>query len=235
MIDKLAKILNEINNILLPRVCFGCNAQLSRGENILCAVCRHEMPLTDYNFSDENPVDRVFYGRIPIKKAASFLFFTKNGIVKQLLHYLKYKNQEGVGAFLGDWCGAFMENEKDLKSVDVVVPVPLHVKKRKKRGYNQVTLFAKRISNALEAEYRDDILVKVNNTKTQTKKGRLLRWENAQEVFEVNTTVKKDFQHILLVDDVITTGATIEACAKKLHTLGNVSISVLSMAVVPKG
>lgn len=235
MIDKLAKILNEINNILLPRVCFGCNAQLSRGENILCTVCRHEVPLTDYNYSDENPVDRMFYGRIPIKKAVSFLFFTKKGVVKELLHFLKYKNQERVGDFLGEWCGASIADERDLKSVDIVVPVPLHFKKQKKRGYNQVTLFAKSIANAIKAEYRDDILIKVNNTKTQTKKNRLLRWENAQEVFEVNAPTNKDFHHILLVDDVITTGATIEACAKKLHSLGNISISVLSMAVVPKG
>ncbi|WP_420320660.1 ComF family protein [Flagellimonas sp.] len=231
----MAKILNEINTILLPKVCFGCNAQLSRGENVLCTVCRHEMPLTDYNFSDENSVDRIFYGRIPIKKAVSFLYFSKKGAVKQLLHYLKYKNQETVGDFLGEWFGSYLEEEENLKSVDVVVPVPLHPKKQKKRGYNQVTLFAKRISEAIQAEYRDDILVKVNNTKTQTKKGRLLRWENAQEVFEVNANTKKGFQHILLVDDVITTGATVEACAKKLHSLGPISVSVLSMAVVPKG
>ena len=235
MIDKLAKILNEINNILLPRVCFGCNAQLSRGEHVLCTVCRHEMPLTDYNFIDENPVDRIFYGRIPIKKAVSFLFFSKHGTVKQLLHFLKYRNQEEIGDFLGAWCGAFLEEDKHLESVDVVVPVPLHPKKQKKRGYNQVTLFAKSISKAINAPYRDDILVKTSNTRTQTKKGRWLRWENAQQVFDVNISAKKDFQHILLVDDVITTGATIEACAKKLHTLGNISVSVLSMAVVPKG
>ena len=132
-----------------------------------------------------------------------------------------------------DWL--CLEEEESLKSVDVVVPVPLHSKKQKKRGYNQVALFAKHISQAIKAEYREDILTKVSNTKTQTKKGRLLRWENTKEVFEVNTHVKKDFQHILLVDDVITTGATIEACAKKLHSLGNISVSVLSMAVVPKG
>ena len=193
------------------------------------------MPLTDYNFSDENPVDRIFYGRIPIKKAVSFLFFSKKGAVKQLLHYLKYKNQEEIGDFLGDWCGASLKHEEHLKSVDVVVPVPLHPKKQKKRGYNQVELFAKKVSKVINADYRDDILIKVNNTKTQTKKSRLLRWESAQEVFELKANVKKGFQHILLVDDVITTGATIEACAQKLHALGNVSVSVLSMAVVPKG
>ncbi|UII78029.1 ComF family protein [Flagellimonas sp. CMM7] len=229
----MAKILNDINNILLPLVCFGCNAQLSRGESILCTVCRHELPLTDYNYADENPVDLIFYGRIPIKKAASFVFFTKNGVVKNLLHHLKYKNQEQIGVFFGDWCGSFLENEEMLQNVDVVIPVPLHPKKIKKRGYNQVALFAKNIAASIKADYRDDVLTKIINTKTQTKKDRQLRWENTKEVFQLNTSSKMDFNHVLLVDDVITTGATIEACAKKLHQIGNIDISVLSIAVVP--
>ncbi|MEX0314310.1 MAG: ComF family protein [Allomuricauda sp.] len=231
----MAKILNEINNILLPRVCFGCNAQLSRGESVLCTVCRHEMPLTDYNFEEENPVDRIFYGRIPIKKAVSFLFFSKKGIVKQLLHQLKYKNQEQIGGFLGDWCASYLEKDQFLKTVDLVVPVPLHPKKAKKRGYNQVTVFAKKIATVLKTEYRDDVLVKVSNTKTQTEKGRLLRWENTKEVFQLGAIPNKGYSHILLVDDVITTGATIESCARMLKGMENVSVSVLSMAVVPKG
>ncbi len=235
MIDKLAKILNEINNILLPRVCFGCNVQLSRGESVLCTVCRHEMPLTDHNFKEENSVDRIFYGRIPIEKAVSFLYFSKNGIVKQLLHQLKYKNQELIGGFLGDWCSVHLNQDEFLKTVDVVVPVPLHPKKAKKRGYNQVALFAEKIANTIKADYNDDILLKVSNTKTQTKKGRILRWENAKEVFQLGTLPKKKYEHILLVDDVITTGATIESCARVLKGLENVSVSVLSMAVVPKG
>ncbi len=214
-------------------VCFGCNAQLSRGEHVLCTVCRHELPLTDHNFVEENLVDRIFYGRIPIKKAASFLFFAKQGIVKQLLHHLKYKNQEHIGAFLGEWCGVLLENEDYLKTVDIVVPVPLHHKKKKKRGYNQVTLFARHIALAIQADYCEDILIKKRNVKTQTKKDRQLRWENARDVFALADTLTFNPKHILLVDDVITTGATIEACAHTLLKIEGVEISVLSMAVVP--
>lgn len=230
---RLAKIINVINNILLPQVCFGCNTQLFRGERVLCTVCRHEMPLTDHNFLEENTVDRIFYGRIPIKKAASFVFFSKNGIVKNLLHWLKYKNQEQIGAFFGDWCGSLLEKDGNLKKVDVVVPVPLHHKKLKKRGYNQVALFAQRIASSIGAEYRDDLLLKVINTKTQTKKDQQARWEDSKKAFQLNSKVKTSFQHVLLVDDVITTGATIESCAKVLLQLKNVHVSVLSMAVVP--
>ncbi|WP_243396882.1 ComF family protein [Flagellimonas pacifica] len=229
----MAKIINEINNILLPQVCFGCNAQLTRGESILCTVCRHELPLTDHNLTDENVVDRMFYGRIPIKKAASFVFFSKNGIVKNLLHQLKYKNQEQIGGFFGDWFGSYLKDEKMLQTVDVVIPVPLHPKKEKKRGYNQVSLFAQHIAVAIDAEYRSDVLLRTINTKTQTKKDRQLRWENAKDVFELNPMTKQNFKHVLLVDDVITTGATIEACAKTLHQLKDVCISVVSIAVVP--
>ncbi|MEM7484542.1 MAG: ComF family protein [Bacteroidota bacterium] len=228
----MAKILNDINNILLPKVCFGCNTQITRGERILCAVCRHELPLTDYNYTDPNTVDHIFYGRIPINKAMSFVFFTKNGIVKNLLHYLKYKNQEQIGAFFGDWIGSSLQEEKMLKNVDIVVPIPLHPKKKQKRGYNQVALFAERIAQSINAEYRDDILLKVVNTKSQTKKDRQLRWENAKDIFQLNVQAKKDFTHVLLVDDVITTGATIEAAAQTLFKIEGICVSVLSIAVV---
>ena len=232
---RLAKIINVINNILLPRVCFGCNTQLSRGERILCTVCRHELPLTDHNYTDENTVDRIFYGRIPIKKAASFVYFSKNGAVKSLLHWLKYKNQEQIGAFFGEWCGSILKQDEHLAAIDAVVPVPLHPKKEKKRGYNQVSLFAQKIANALNAEFRDDLLLRVINTKTQTKKDRELRWKNTQHAFEINPRTDQSYKHLLLVDDVITTGATIESCATALFKLPNVHISVLSIAVVQPG
>ena len=214
-------------------VCFGCNAQLSRGESILCTVCRHEVPLTDHNYSDENATDRLFYGRIPIKKAASFIFFSKNGIVKNLLHWLKYKKQEQIGEFLGDWCGSFLGREQMLKTVDVVVPVPLHRKKQRKRGYNQVAMFAQKVAASIDAEYRDDILLRTINTKTQTKKDRELRWKNTKEAFQLNPDAKTGFRHVLLVDDVITTGATVESCARTLLQLENITVSVLSIALVP--
>jgi len=232
---RLAKIINEINNILLPRVCFGCNTQLFREEHILCAVCRHDVPLTDHNYLEENEVGRIFYGRIPIKKAASFVFFSKNGLVKNLLHWLKYKNQEQIGSFFGDWCGALLKEDEHLKNIDVVVPVPLHPKKQKKRGYNQVAQFAHKIAENIGAEYCDDWLIKVKNIKTQTKKGRQWRWESSKDAFKLNTSNGRTFKHVLLVDDVITTGATIESCPQTLLQQKEVEVSVLSTAMVPEG
>ena len=231
--SKLSKILNDINSILLPKVCFGCNARLNRGENHLCTVCRNHLPLTEYTFNVENAVDRIFYGRINIKKANSFLFFIENGIVKNLIHHLKYKNQEQIGTFLGDWHGQIIAENNYLDKIDFVVPVPLHRKKLRKRGYNQVSAFGKRLAYHLNAEFLENALVKTANTKTQTKKSRIARWQNNQAPYIVENPKLLESKKILLVDDVITTGATMEACAKALTETQGVSIYITSMAVVP--
>ena len=231
----LTKILNDINSVLIPRVCFGCNAHLHRGEDIVCTVCRNELPLTEYTFNDENPVDRMFYGRINIKKANSFLFFTENGIVQKLIHHLKYKNQERVGAFLGDWYGQILKDDSDFaKQIDIVIPVPIHSKKLRQRGYNQTEEFSKRLAHHLQAQYINDILIKTANTKTQTKKGRSSRWQADSELYILtNIDILKN-KNVLLVDDVITTGATMEICAKTLLKAPGTTIYLTSMAVVPK-
>lgn len=227
-----SKIINDINSILLPPLCFGCNVQLSRGEYLLCTICRHDLPLTDFNFIEENPVDRIFYGRVPIVKAISFLYFSDKGMIKNLLHYLKYRNQEKIGAYLGDWFGQEIA-KKEHPKIDFILPVPLHPKKKKKRGYNQVELFGKQIATHLNAMYLETILIKTQNTKTQTQKNRLARWKNDQHLFEIKNAEKIESKSILLVDDVITTGATIEACAATLLRIPNVQLYVATMAFVP--
>ncbi|WP_419212927.1 ComF family protein [Maribacter sp. X9] len=234
MHNRISNILNDVTNILLPISCFGCNARLYRGEVILCTACRHQLPLTEYTFNEENAVDRIFYGRINIKKANSFLFFTDVGIVKNLIHFLKYRNQEKIGEFLGDWHGQILKEHGHLKDIDYVIPVPLHRKKLKKRGYNQVDLFAKRIAHHIDSNYADDILVKTANTKTQTKKNRLGRWYDNRSLYELKNTAILKNKNILLVDDVITTGATMEICARTFQEIEGISLYITSMAFVPK-
>ena len=227
-----SKIINDINSILLPLVCFGCKAQLSGGEHLLCTVCRHDLPLTDYNFEHENPVDRIFYGRVPIVKAAAFLYFSDYGIVKNLLHFLKYKNQQEVGEFLGDWFGLQLAQQKAV-DIDAVIPVPLHPIKLKKRGYNQVERFGKRMAYHFDAEYVDHLLVKTQNIKTLTKKNRFNRWKSSQDLYVVKDDTSLVGKRLLLVDDIITTGATIEACAQAVLTIPGSTVYVAAMAVVP--
>jgi len=234
MQNRISNILKDVTNILLPISCFGCNARLYRGEVMLCTSCRHQLPLTEYTFNDENAVDRIFYGRINIKKANSFLFYTDLGIVKNLIHYLKYKNQEGIGEFLGDWHGQILKNDSYLAAIDYVIPVPLHRKKLRQRGYNQVALFAKQIAFHINANYADDILIKTANTKTQTKKNRLSRWYDNRSLYEIKNSQLLENKNILLVDDVITTGATMEICANTFLDIQGINIYITSMAVVPK-
>ena len=155
-------------------------------------------------------------------------------MVKNLLHNLKYKNQENIGLFLGDWYGNILSKDNALKPIDVVIPVPLHPKKLRKRGYNQVDDFAKRIAHHLNTSFSNQMLIKTANTRTQTKKDRLFRWQNAQDLYEpLNIELLKN-KTVLLVDDVITTGATIEACAKALQKANGITIYVATMAFVPK-
>lgn len=233
MFYKLTNILNDIGSVLVPKVCFGCNTHLLGGEHLLCTPCRNDLPITDYNFNAENPVDRIFYGRINIKKANSLLFFTENGTVQQLLHHLKYKNQEKIGVFLGDWFGHIIKENGFIDKIDIVMPVPLHRKKQRQRGYNQVSLFGKCLAKHLNAQYIDHVLIKTSNTKTQTKKGRIGRWYGNKSLYMLSDPELVRGKNILLVDDIITTGATIEMCAKAIQTSENTTIFVASMAVVP--
>lgn len=231
---KLTNILNDINSILLPRVCFGCNTHLSRGEEHLCTVCRNDMPLTEYSFNVENPVDRIFYGRIDVKKASSFLYFRENSIVQQLIHHLKYRNQPQIGGFLGDWYGQIVQKENSpINQIDFIVPVPLHRLKLRRRGYNQVSLFAEKLAYYLQAELAENVLKKTANTKTQTKKGRIGRWQGNHALYILENPSKLENKRVLLVDDVITTGATMEICAKTLLQIPGISLYITSMAVVP--
>ena len=224
-------MFNALLNLFFPKVCFACNNHLNDNENDICISCRHSLPVTNFHFNNDDTVLKTFYGRVKVENATALLRFEKKGIVQNLIHSLKYRGNENIGVLLGNWLGGELSTIEAYKNIDLVIPVPLHQKKLKKRGYNQVAKFGKQIAEALHAEYKDDILLKVTNTESQTLKTRLFRWNDNQELFTLRNAKSIENKHILLVDDLITTGATIEACITVLKQVPSVKISVGSMAI----
>ncbi|MFS4484284.1 ComF family protein [Hyunsoonleella sp. 2307UL5-6] len=223
--------MKSLINLFFPRVCYACSHHLSDNEYTICIDCRHDLPVTDFHFNNNDSVKKVLRGRAKLEHATALFRFEKDGPVQQLIHGLKYRGYEHIGKLLGDWLGGELAQIEAYKAIDMVIPVPMYAKKLKKRGYNQVTKFGQQIANAIDAEYVDDVLVKISNTKSQTTKGRLARWQNNNELFAVKNILKIENKHVLLVDDIITTGATLEACTSALNQAKIIKISIATMAI----
>jgi ComF family protein len=217
-------------NLLFPKVCAGCKELLPTGEKVICTDCRHSLPLASYHKNGSEILKNKFYGRISIAEATALLQFQKKGITQELLHNLKYRGQQEISAFFGKWLGAELAEIDSYMQVDMVIPVPLHKQKLKKRGYNQVEGFGKELAKALEVPYRDDVLIKVSKSGSQVFKTRILRFE-AEEIFTIQNKEAINNKHILLVDDIITTGATLEKCSLQLLKAENVTISIATIAI----
>ena len=224
-------MIKPLINLFFPKVCYACHNLLDDNEDTICIDCRHNLPVTNFHFNNNDAVKKVLYGRAKIENGTALFRFEKKGIVQQLIHNLKYKEHETIGLFLGNWLGNELKTLKAYENIDVVIPVPLHKKKLKKRGFNQVAKFGQQIAKALDSNYKDDVLVKITNTKSQTNKSRFTRWTNTDELFALKNIETINDKHILLVDDIITTGATLEACINILQNAKNTKISIATMAI----
>ena len=223
-------MFHDFINLLYPRICHICAAELLKNEELLCTSCLHDLPITSYHLDNENPVKKVFYGRVKINKATALLHFRKKAGVQHLIHDLKYRGHREIGTYLGKWLGTELENT-DWSNIEIIIPVPLHKSRLRQRGYNQVEDFGREIAKFLNAEYMDDVLLKISTTQTQTLKNRLSRWGKIEETLQIKNSEKIKGKHILLVDDLITTGATLEACAHKLLETPDIKISIATMAI----
>lgn len=222
-------MLRALVGIAFPNLCVGCNAALFAGEEFLCINCIHHFPESNFHLQPENQLEKAFWGRILLKRAFAFLLFKKKGIVQQLLHELKYGNQPDLGIFIGKLYGSKLKEAGF--TFDGVVAIPLHAKKQKLRGYNQSDTFAQGLSEVLGCAHLKSAIERKTATTTQTNKNRFERWLNVDDVFQVNEPELFLNKNILLVDDVITTGATIEACGQEILKY-TTNLSVASIACV---
>lgn len=231
--EKISSLFNDFISLFFPRLCAACERTLMKNESVLCLHCLHDLPLIVFNGSEDSPLDKIFWGRVTISRTFALFLFSKKGKVQHLIHQLKYKNRPDVGIYLGAMLARHML-EFYPKEFDVVVPVPLHRSKEKKRGYNQSTMIARGISEVLGIPVGDENFIKVAITETQTRKARFARYENVKETFRVVDPKAFEKKHILLVDDVITTGATLESCAAKLLEVQEIKVSIACLAFSSK-
>jgi competence protein ComFC len=225
---------SKINNLLglfYPKNCLTCAKVLTKYEEILCFSCKIDLPLTKFSNIKDNETEKIFYGRVPIESATSLLHFSKKGNVQKLIHHLKYKNQQKIGILLGELMGEEILLSNRFDTVDCVIPVPLHPSKLKIRGYNQVTKFGQTLAQKLAVPYHEDLLIVKEFVKTQTRKNRFDRLNNLEKHFELANKGFPENKHILLIDDIVTTGATLEACCIQLGQTKNIKISIATMAI----
>lgn len=226
----IQSFLEDFLHLIYPRTCAACGNSLYRHEEILCSNCLIHLPKTFYHKDNANPLFHLFWGKIPIEMISSFYFYNKGNKVQHLVHQLKYKNRPEIGIYLGKRYGHYLKNAAKFKEVDVIIPVPLHYSKLKKRGYNQAEKFAMGLSESMKIPYDVESFIRTTATETQTRKTKQERWENVKNKFEVTNPIQITGKHILLVDDVITTGSTLEACAHILLEQKHVKISFASIA-----
>lgn len=227
----LKDIAGGLLHLLYPSLCQGCRKQLIAGEEVLCMGCASKLPATNYHTIPDNETTLRFAGRLPFKFATSLAWFTEDGLLQHLLHGLKYQKKQEIGTYLGAQLGAAILQIPDASSLTHIVPVPLHRKKEEERGYNQSMLIAEGISAATGIPINNNLIVRARYTASQTSKTRAERLDNMKDAFVLTGVPAGKGAHLLLVDDVLTTGATIESCAHTLLQLPGVVVSIATVGI----
>lgn len=222
--------LGDFIDVIYPSACVGCQTPLVGNESNICTFCLFELPKTDYHKIPDNIILKAFSGRCILQKATSYLHFSKGGIVQALLHALKYRGRTEIGELIGGMAGIELYQDGYFDDIDFVVPIPLHPEKLDKRGYNQSEILASAIADNSNLILNTDNLIRVEFTETQTRKSRFARWLNVETVFKVCETELFKNKHILLVDDVVTTGSTVEGCVVQMERIPGIKISLFTLA-----
>lgn len=226
----MASFIDDFLSLLFPRSCEVCGNSLCKNEELICTYCLGKLPYTHWHNDEENPLHAVFWGKVPMQGVTAMFYFHHGNRVQTLLHKFKYKDVRELGIYVGKRYGTQLKDASPFDDVDLVIPVPLHPKKQKIRGYNQSEMFALGLAQTMNIEAVSNNLFRKTASETQTRKTKIERWENVKDIFAVANPEDLEGKHILLVDDVITTGSTLEACAHVLLEVPNLKISVAAIA-----
>jgi len=228
---KNVPILSHLIHVLFPELCHVCGSGLVKGEHIMCVPCFFNLPRTNAHTDPDNKTSELFAGRVPFTAATSYFYYSKYSKYAHLIHMMKYKGKPDIGVYLGKLLGQELKNTGFSAGIDLIIPVPLHKKRMRKRGYNQSLCIAEGISLATGIAIDTKSVIRVVNTSTQTKKDREQRAENMADVFTLDKEHGLASKHVLLVDDVITTGATIESLARCIEQVENIRVSIASLGI----
>jgi ComF family protein len=230
----LKKIITSTLHLFYPHLCNGCNSDVLSNDSLLCFECINNLPHTQFAKFENNPIEKIFWGRLPIQAAFAEFYFDKESLIQHLIHQLKYKNNTAIGVYLGEMIGNSITNTNRFENIDALIPLPLFPDKERKRGYNQAKIICDGISNATNISVLNNIVIRQRFTETQTRKHRTERWQNVADSFAINNSKALEGKHILLIDDVVTTGATLEACGNAILQIPNTKLSIATLALASK-
>ncbi len=230
----LSSILSGTLHIFYPHVCTGCGSDILPNDNLLCLACTESLPNTHFALHEGNPVEKSFWGRIPVAAAHSQFYFAKESLVQHLIPQLKYKNNKEIGAYLGELTGSTLLGSGRFQNMDMIIPLPLYPDKERKRGYNQAAVICDGMAKTMQAPVITNNVTRKRFTETQTRKHRDERWQNVEGSFVVNNPAALAGKNILLVDDVVTTGATLEACGQAILQIEGTRLFIATLAYADK-
>lgn len=231
---RLKEIKEALLQLIFPHVCDGCGSDLLSEKSQLCLRCISSLPETHFEKHAGNPVEKMFWGRLSLESATAQYYFTKESLMQRLMHRFKYRNNKELGWQLGQLMGIALKNSNRFEKLDALVPLPLFPKKEKKRGYNQAFILCEGIAEILALPVLKNVVIRPQHTETQTQKGRIERWKNMEGKFVLAAPQNINNKHLLLVDDVVTTGATLEACGAELLKAENVRLSIATLCLASR-
>jgi len=227
----ITSLFDDFISLIYPKICLGCNNSLLKHEQCICTICQFHIPKTNHFKEKKNDLQKLFWGKVQLNHAAALYEFVKDSPLQKMIHALKYEENQEVGIYLGKQIAYEIEDSTLLKGIDYIIPVPLHPKKEKLRGYNQSMSIAKGIQEILKTEIEITTLQRTVDTESQTKKNKYSRWENVGNVIEIRDLEKLKHKHILLIDDVVTTGSTLESCVTTLQQIEGIKVSIVTIAI----